>query len=449
MEHTLLLLLFASTKFCDFGIAMILWVLTVAISRISRSQAKFCDFVQPLKGKSSTLKSTCLANVPVSRLKLLNLNRQVALRNISVLCPAIGAIVVNTCRTAAELHVGGEILLSKKGTTQGDPLAMAMYAPATLPPIERTATPGARQVWYADDAISGGKLLGLPKWWDQLCTQGPDFGYDVNAPKSWLIVKPLMVSSASEVFDDTGVQITTEGNCHFGAALGTPSFVEAYVKQKVEKWIGEVEKLSSIAATEPHMAYFAFTHGLVSRWSYLASTIPSFSPLLEPLEETIQLKFLPALTGRPAPRAEMRELLALTARLGGLGIINPCSLANEHSVSNQVSAPLVALILQQDPSLKDTPALQQQAKTLAHKQGRKKQLEDAQQLRPRLTTKPCRAIDLASEHQLGWPLHPSVLMALLCTQQVSRMLFACDTAGSQITSLPNACMASNMRHLAG
>ena len=41
---TLLLLLFASTKFCDFGIPTILRVLIFAISR---SRAEFCDFAQP------------------------------------------------------------------------------------------------------------------------------------------------------------------------------------------------------------------------------------------------------------------------------------------------------------------------------------------------------------------------------------------------------------------
>ena len=39
-QRTLLLLLFASTKFCDFGIPTILRVLNFAISR---SRAKFCD----------------------------------------------------------------------------------------------------------------------------------------------------------------------------------------------------------------------------------------------------------------------------------------------------------------------------------------------------------------------------------------------------------------------
>ena len=67
-RYTLLLLLFASTKFCDFGIPTILRVLIFAISR---GQAKFCDFTQP-KVKRSTLKSAGLVNMAVCRLKFLH-----------------------------------------------------------------------------------------------------------------------------------------------------------------------------------------------------------------------------------------------------------------------------------------------------------------------------------------------------------------------------------------
>ena len=44
LRSRLLLLLFASTKFCDLGIPTILRVLIFAISR---SRAKFCVFAQP------------------------------------------------------------------------------------------------------------------------------------------------------------------------------------------------------------------------------------------------------------------------------------------------------------------------------------------------------------------------------------------------------------------
>ncbi len=82
------------------------------------------------------------------------------------------------------------------------------------------------------------------------------------------------------------------------------------------EWVNEVDRLSSIAVTQPHAAYAAFTHGLKHKWTYLIRTIPD---LLQPLEDVIRHKFLPSLTGQSAIN---RELMALPIRHGGLGIIN-------------------------------------------------------------------------------------------------------------------------------
>ena len=62
-----------------------------------------------------------------------SLNRMVALHNIRQLCPSFAPILINTYRSAAALYIGGDTLLSEEGATQGDPLAMPMYALATLP----------------------------------------------------------------------------------------------------------------------------------------------------------------------------------------------------------------------------------------------------------------------------------------------------------------------------
>ncbi len=49
---------------------------------------------------------------------------------------------------------------SQEGTTQGDPLAlaMAMYAIAITPLIYQLEDTGIKQAWYADDATAGGSL---------------------------------------------------------------------------------------------------------------------------------------------------------------------------------------------------------------------------------------------------------------------------------------------------
>ena len=51
-----------------------------------------------------------------------SLNRQTALHNIQRLCPSLATALINTYRAPSELYVHGDVLLSREGTTQGDPL---------------------------------------------------------------------------------------------------------------------------------------------------------------------------------------------------------------------------------------------------------------------------------------------------------------------------------------
>ena len=80
-------------------------------------------------------------------------------------------------------------------------------------------------------------------------------GYYPNAAKTWLIVKSPFLSGAQRIFDGTGVQVTVEGKHHLGAALGSHSFTDRYVSEKVELWSRLVDKLSGIARIHPHAAY--------------------------------------------------------------------------------------------------------------------------------------------------------------------------------------------------
>ena len=64
------------------------------------------------------------------------IHRQTALQNIRFLCPTLSTILINTYRAPVHLFIaGGEHMLSQEGTTQGDPLAMAMYALVLQPLI--------------------------------------------------------------------------------------------------------------------------------------------------------------------------------------------------------------------------------------------------------------------------------------------------------------------------
>ena len=110
------------------------------------------------------------------------LNRAAALHNIRVLCTPIATYAKNTYRQSARLFItGGSELKSAKGTTQGDPLAMANYAINLQPLITRLCpSSDAKQCWYADDASGSGSLEAIKQWWDELTEAGPNLGYYPN-----------------------------------------------------------------------------------------------------------------------------------------------------------------------------------------------------------------------------------------------------------------------------
>ena len=327
-----------------------------------------------------------------------SLNRQVALQNIRRLCPPLATILINTYRAPTELFVDGDVLLSQEGTTQGDPLAMPMYALATIPLIKRLDG-NCMQVWYADDAAAAGKIAALRDWWDRLTTSGPGFGYFPNASKTWLVTKEGFHADATSIFAGTGVNVTPDGRPHLGAAIGSREYVTAHVGAKVNEWLSNVKCLATIAVTQPHAAFSALTHGLMSKWTYLSRTIPDISPLLRPLDDALRSDLLPALTGRP-PSGDLEcTMFALPARLGGLGIGIPSrNAACELHSSQLVTSVLRDHILSQDPDYgSDIINKQLESKALVRQENNARRSTEADEISGLLPDSMRRAVDLAKE----------------------------------------------------
>ena len=278
-----------------------------------------------------------------------------------------------------------------------------MYTIGILPLVEQLNPLSVTQVWYADDAAVGGKIEHLHEWWMSLNNMEPSYGYHANPVKTWLIVKEEYISSATELFAHTGVNITMDGKRHLGAALGSQSFVERCVQCKVSQWTNTVRQLSDIARTQPHAACSTFTCGLASQWSYLSRTIPGISDMLIPIDNAINTHFIPALTGRDSISDLERQLLAQLPRLGGLGItISSAELFVEYSSSVKVCAPLVALIVQQIPTYcASTVFDQQQEKQKVRQLRRLKQIDAVQQLEQKLPRHLKRAKELGVRRVLA------------------------------------------------
>ncbi len=90
-----------------------------------------------------------------------SINGIAALHNISILCPPFSQVLINSYRNQVRMVVPGSgEIASCEGTTQGDPLAMAMYALA-ITPLIRELYNKHPEIWYADDASCAGSCSNL------------------------------------------------------------------------------------------------------------------------------------------------------------------------------------------------------------------------------------------------------------------------------------------------
>ena len=100
-----------------------------------------------------------------------SINRNVFLHNVIIVCPAITIYVKNCHLLHSRLFIkGGTEIRSCEGTTQGDLIAMAVYAiaitPMTLLIVDITSKTddSTKTAAYADDVTAAGKITQLKNW---------------------------------------------------------------------------------------------------------------------------------------------------------------------------------------------------------------------------------------------------------------------------------------------
>ena len=69
--------------------------------------------------------------------------------------------------------------------------------------------------------------------------------------------------------------------------------------------------------------------------------------VFQPLETIIRDELIPALTGKHSVSEEIRNLLTLPVRLGGLGIVNPVQQAQSHYQASKNITSTISLMLKE------------------------------------------------------------------------------------------------------
>ena len=339
-----------------------------------------------------------------------SLNRAAALHNIPRICPAAGRIFINTYQADIPLYLnGGEVIYSREGTCQGDPLAMAFYALATVPLASRLSRrlPSTSQIWYADDDAAAGELLPLRGYWDCIVEEGPRYGYHPNAMKTVLLVRPHLMERAQEVFAGTDVRIRSDGVRYLGGAIGDQQFRENFVKSRVEELSTLVRRLAGLAVTQPQAAFRVFSASLQSRWTYLQRAVFVDPVLYTPLDDVINKHLLPALTGHPlAADGVLRQLFAMPVRNGGLAVrIGSLRAEAEYLLCRTSIMPMVDCVLTGavdgpdaiDGPVADIIAASRGLATQARRERRAQHNAALEEIRPALTDEQRLLVDVAGD----------------------------------------------------
>ena len=110
-----------------------------------------------------------------------------------------------------------------------------------------------------------------------------------------------------------------------------------YGSEKVQQWSKELKLLSAIATTQPHAAFSAYTHGMISRWSYLTRTVPCIGHHLKVLNDILRSDLIPNLTGRPPPNDAYARTRSLNSCSKGMVMYTYlyCIYAHEEQNSTQ------------------------------------------------------------------------------------------------------------------
>ena len=270
-----------------------------------------------------------------------SVNRGGMVLNSRHLWARASTFIFNCYQGAAPLVLqSGEHLLSREGTTQGDPLAMFLYGMATLPllrmsriaanSVSHNPSEHLRDGAFADDWNGSSPSCDtLLAWIDAVCKKGPDFGVNVNIQKTNCIASPERFEEATRAFGDKGISVS-KGSVVLGGWIGDPTAGAAWRKQKIDAWVKRVGDLAAVARDwDPQGALYITSRALVSEWEYFLKVNEVPPDELHALDDALRNLFR-ALSGHPNLMLSDLEwdFIFSPERDGGIGLLLPSKVAS-------------------------------------------------------------------------------------------------------------------------
>ena len=135
----------------------------------------------------------------------------------------------------------------------------------------------------------------------------------------WMLAR----SKTVETFDNTNIKITSSGERHLGAVIGSELYLKEYIEEIVSKWRDELLLLSKITEIQPQAPYSAYIHDFKSKYNFLNRNISTMQNNMKIIEDVLRNHFIPAIIGESTIFEDLRELIALPIRLVGMAVTTP------------------------------------------------------------------------------------------------------------------------------
>ena len=153
------------------------------------------------------------------------------------------------------------MLQSREGITQGGVMGMTLYRIATTPlatqmraDIPEALSACATIMVYADDTSTVRKAADTARSLKYLQDHGP-----YEPAKCVYICKAKDEECAQVKFDRIGLQIKySRGGQYLGGYVGSAKEKDKWIKDKVERWVQDVQVMASIAGKYPQAVYIGF-----------------------------------------------------------------------------------------------------------------------------------------------------------------------------------------------